>query len=69
MVDLRRNTRTTPVLPESIPVMRETRKPISRAKYDNLCSILKRVPGEYVQYFRSIPTTTDGGEDYPEESD
>jgi hypothetical protein len=40
-LDLRRNTRRILKLPQSLKILREERKPISRAKYQNLMTLLK----------------------------
>jgi hypothetical protein len=65
-LDLRRNTRRILKLPQSLKILREERKPISRAKYQNSMTLLKWIPEEYKDYFKNLPYS-DGGEEFPGE--
>jgi hypothetical protein len=52
--DVRRNTRRISKLPQTLKILREERKPISRAKYQNLLTLLKWIPEEYEDYFKNL---------------
>jgi hypothetical protein len=53
-LDVRRNTRRISKLPQTLKILREERKPISRTKYQNLLTLLKWIPEEYEDYFKNL---------------
>ena len=64
-VDMRRNWCLSVIMPDCIPVVRDKKKLISVAKFNDLQKILTWIPQEYRDYFRSLPSEQNVDE-YPQ---
>ncbi|KAJ8873553.1 hypothetical protein PR048_024371, partial [Dryococelus australis] len=68
VIDLRRNARENLQLPDEIPAVRKSVRPLETTKYRDLMTLLQYIPSHFRDYYKNLPHTS-GTFDFPELDD